>query len=61
MLIQSTFGLAVQDMGMDSSVLIGASIFAVLFIISFGWVTKGPGQNHYGRYQQRNTSNIKDA
>ena len=47
-------GLAVQEMGIRINDVIGGFIFAALFIVSIGWVTKGPETKNYGRFQKRN-------
>ena len=46
--------LAVQEIGIKPNVVLGGFVFASLFIVSIGWVTKGPGTENYGRFQKRN-------
>ena len=56
MIASKIFALAVQEMGIEQDIVILGSIFAIVFIISFGWVTKGSETRNYGRFQQRNSS-----
>tara|TARA_Y100001968_G_scaffold320320_1_gene353100 strand:+ start:575 stop:754 length:180 start_codon:yes stop_codon:yes gene_type:complete len=56
MIYYPILALAVQEIGIRPNVVLGGFIFASLFIISIGWVTKGPGTKNYGRFQKRNSA-----
>tara|TARA_Y100001968_G_C19286874_1_gene682131 strand:+ start:227 stop:391 length:165 start_codon:yes stop_codon:yes gene_type:complete len=54
MIILKYFALAVSEIGLRPEVLIAGAVFASLFIISFGWITRGKEKLNYGRFQKRN-------
>ena len=60
MFVNLLFALAVQEMGINRNILLVGALFAALFTVSMGWVTRTSGTKSYGRYQQRTTVKTQD-